>query len=602
MYVPKTISIIFLRDEKELGEYFRSYLRMRQPDVLVAWNGWDFDFNILEEKYSRIFTGFGLFDMMFGYSMFHHAKYGELESKALDYCAKSVVGHGKVGLTGHRPYDTYKTAMPWFAFYNLSDALLMFEMERKVHVVNHYMYLATLTGVDIKDVPRETKIVESTIFQMLRGTKLVLPSKSEHRVAKEKVGGGKVENPATGLMEYVIYIDLKGEYPSIMRTFNLSPEMVVQEKEVPNVPVYTLPPRDLKIKSKPKGLVPQILTTFATERDLMKKEMKKHLPETPEYDAIFERQEAFKFLMNSFTGVMGNAGFRLYNPGIIDTVTGTGRAHIAWIKDIVENKIGLKVLYADTDSNFILSGKTTLDEAVKVGQDMVKQLNASFDDFVKQYGCTEHVFSISLKKVFGKWFQAGAKKRWTGRVIWEDGVNLIEKKADYDETKGYETRRSSSPDYTRWIQKEMFNLLFTKGTDAIVEFLTEQYKILAGGKIKVEDLGIPIGLNQEEYEKSKPIHVRAAEYSRKYLGKEIHTGDKIKYYYVKNIKGCPETNVFALLREESVPLDLVTIDLDEHIRRCFTQPLEPILEGLGLDIKKIMGIKEVKVRTLMEFE
>jgi DNA polymerase elongation subunit (family B) len=601
-FVPKSISIVFLQSEKHLLDYFRNYLRLRQPDILVAWNGWDFDFDIIEGKASGIFTGTGIFDMMFGYAMFYRAKYGELESKSLDYCSKNLIGHGKVGLTGHRPYQTYRESMPWFLYYNLSDVLLMVEMERKVHVVNHYMYLSCLTGVGIRDTPREVKIVESTIFQMLRGKKIVLPSK--HNVGeKEKVGGGKVENPSTGLIDYVLYVDLKGEYPSIMRSFNMSPDTLVRDGEVVTVPVYTVPPNGLRIKSKPFGIVPQILTLFASERDAMKKEMKKYMPETPEYDAIFERQEAFKFLMNSFTGVMGNEFFRLYNPDIINAVTGTGRAHLAWIRTIVEDKCGLKVLYADTDGTFISSGKTSIDEAVEVGKNMVTIINKSFDGFVQQYGATEHVFSIALKKVYGRWFQSGKKKRWTGLSVWEDGVNLVEKKGDYIETKGYDVRRSSSPDYTRWLQKETFNLLFNKGLEPAVAFLTAQYQEIIAGHVKIEDLGIPIGINQAEY-KNNAIHARAVKYSNENLDKAIIVGDKIKYYFLHGVKDKPATDVAALMREEKVP-DTFLINLDEHIRRCFTQPMEPILDGLGVPIEVVMGKSapvKYSTKSIFDFE
>jgi DNA polymerase elongation subunit (family B) len=603
-FVPKNISIAFMRNENELLDYFKNYLQLRQPDVLVAWNGWEFDFNILEEKKSALFTGIGLFDMMFGYAMFYRAKYGELESKGLDYCAKQVLGHGKVGLTGQRPQQTYRDSMPWFIFYNLSDVLLMVEMERKVHVVNHYMYLACLTGIDIRDSPSEVKIVESTIFQMLRGKKIILPSKAE-KVEKEKVGGGKVAEPSTGLMDYVTYIDLKGEYPAIMRTFNLSPETLVREGEEVKVPVYTVPPNDIKVKSEPIGIVPQILTLFTSERDAMKREMKKYMPETPEYNAIFERQEAFKFLMNSFTGVMGNEYFRLYNPDIINAVTGTGRAHLLWIRGIVENKCKLKVLYADTDGTFISTDAKTLEDAIKIGKDMNKIVNESFDDFVNQYGVKSHVFSIAFKKVYGKWFQSAKKKKWTGLVVWEDGMNLIEKNATYIETKGYATRRSDNSDWTRWLQKELFNLLFNKGLDEAVAFLKAQYKELSEGKVKIEDLGIPIGLNKEEYA-NNAIQKRAADYSRENLGKDINVGDKIKYYFVEEVKGFPPTDVVALLREEKVP-DIFKIKLFEHIRRCFVLPIEPILEGLGVPMSTVTGGavvgKEVgKTRSVFEFE
>jgi hypothetical protein len=150
---------------------------------------------------------------------------------------------------------------------------------------------------------------------------------------------------------------------------------------------------------------------------------------------------------------------------------------------------------------------------------------------------------------------------------------------------GFDAKRTSTPDWARRVQKELRWRMLTEDKAVVEKWLRDCYVELQTGKVPIEDVGIPIRMNQNQY-KGNPIHYRAVMYSNQHLDKRIGAGDKIKYYYVRSVKGKPATDVVAFDVDEKVPPE-VDVNIDEHVRRCFILPLGPILECVGIDIKKI---------------
>ena len=63
--------------------------------------------------------------------------------------------------------------------------------------------------------------------------------------------------------------------------------------------------------------------------------------------------------MNSFYGVLGTPGCRFFDPVLANAITSFGKELLLWTRDAIERR-GLPVLYGDTDSLFVLSGRDPL--------------------------------------------------------------------------------------------------------------------------------------------------------------------------------------------------------------------------------------------------
>ena len=591
------VKVIVCNSEYDLLTKFKSYLAgPHAPDILVAWNGWEYDFPYIEARMKAnkmmMPKGFTCFDMMWGYGVLYRTQHGELESRALQSCASKELGIGKLDL-GKPIFEAYRNDVALFMAYNVIDVVLMLEMEKKINIIRHYQTLSEVAGVSLDDVNMETRMVESMMFYMLRGKRIILPSISGKMKGSEyKSKGAEVLEPSNGIFKNVAVFDLKGEYPNIMRSFNLSPETLVENPK-PGGDYYTMPIAGIRTLKTPRGLIPQILDNMMAMRDAMKAEMAKYPKGSPDYDNFYRRQEAFKWVMNSVAGVLGNEHFRLADRRMFNNVTGTARLHLQWIAEKAK-VMGYKVLYGDTDSCMIEMPDEKREDIIRKAQDINVTLNGTFAEFIKQFNAKASTLKVDFKKLYSKWFQGGKKKRYAGVTVW-DGGKFVDPQI---EITGFDAKRCSTPIWTRTIQKELLWTVLTEEPEKVEKYIRAKFNELKSGKVPPEEIGIPVGIGQDEYT-NNAIQSRAIMYSNANLGKDFGKGSKIRYYYVKGVKGKPTTDVMAIDVDDKFPSDIVTIDMQEHIRRCFELPLGPILNAIGLKVSDIMGA--TSTTSLMDF-
>src|SRR6185369_12982973 len=94
-----------------------------------------------------------------------------------------------------------------------------------------------------------------------------------------------------GLYENVLVFDFKSLYPSIIRTFNLDPLTHVRGPQPDAAMVRA--PNGAVFRRDVAGIIPELLTTLAAERELAKRA------------GASVKANAVKILMNSFYGVLG---------------------------------------------------------------------------------------------------------------------------------------------------------------------------------------------------------------------------------------------------------------------------------------------------------
>jgi len=573
------VEIKYCSMEKDIYAELYNYITQNIPDIASGWNVIEFDIAYLKARAEKMKYEFYNLesiihnDLMVRYERLHE---GSLVSKKLDYCAFKVLGEKKVVRSYESTTDSWWNAIEEFMFYNLKDVWLTVKIDEKVGITKFFNYLAATAGCDYDNTLYATGLIDALLFHFLHG-EVVLYSKKNLKGEKEKFEGGFVHDPVSGIFDNVVLMDLTAEYPNIIRALNLSPETITKSPGYPN-DYYKLP-FDCYSKKTPIGIIPRLLTVMIEERNKIKKEMQKYPEGSKEREILNFKQRVVKELNNSMYGVMAHAGFRLYTPEMSAIVTSIGRDNIRWVKKILQEN-GYTALYADTDSCFSTHNTITdIKQLAESANLMLDIINKSFGEFLLQYGYTGESYDLQIKceKIFKRWFQSGTKKRYAGLVVYEDGKEIPE----FTYIRGFDVRRSSSPPYGRAIQEVGINIMLHKGKEEFLEMVKTEEAKWAAKSIDPKTIGIPCGINQPlaKY-KSHPIHITAALYSNRHLGKNFKYGDKPIYYYVNH----PQTHVIALDWDEAFPADYV-IDWENMKRRCLDMPLNPLMEALGLATK-----------------
>jgi len=246
-----------------------------------------------------------------------------------------------------------------------------------------------------------------------------------------------------------------------------------------------------------------------------------------------------------------------------ESITYVGRKILEWTRAVMEHE-GYNVVYGDTDSVFV-EGVKNHTEAL----DLLDTINESYDDFVSQYGLETHQFKIELEYIADRAFFVSVKKRYALRV---DGEIKIT---------GFEARRSSTPRFGREVQKGLLRMLLD-GAQAgdIKRYLNECRRKVR--TLPLEEIGLPASVNKpmSEY-KNLPQHIRAVKWSNEHLGREFGHGSKVILLFIERLPHTyrEETNVIALEMGDELPRG-ITLDYDEHIKRCVDNVTRGIVDDL----------------------
>lgn len=177
----------------------------------------------------------------------------------------------------------------------------------------------------------------------------IAPNKAE--VREESIyEGALVLEPQKGLFEDVVYLDFGAMYPTIMITYNISPDTYVPPyMDVSEDNVYVAPEVGHRFLKKPDGFYRHILRNLIQRRKEIKTKMKKYPKGSKEYKVLNIQQLALKTLANSFYGYTGWRGARWYKRECAEATTAWGRYFIRLVKEKAES-YGIKVLYGDSVS------------------------------------------------------------------------------------------------------------------------------------------------------------------------------------------------------------------------------------------------------------
>ena len=575
-------TIRMFANEKELFEGFASYLREKDPDILSGWNFLEFDLPYLLKRMEALgmdpaslarlggqternaIRGRAVFDLLQAYRKMHAT---QRESYRLDAVAEAEVGETKVRYTGTIS-DLWKRDPCLLVEYNFKDVELCVAINEKNRIIEFYREIARYVGCPLDRTLNSSSVIDIFVLRKAHGH-YVLPSKGF--AASEEFEGATVFEPSRGVRENVVVLDLASLYPMAMMTINASPETKDPAGELKA-------PNGIRFRKAPDGLTRSILSDLLREREEKKRDRNRYPFGSDEYVIYDIQQNVLKVIMNTYYGVSGYTRFRLYDREIGAAITSVGRAIIEHTRRVIE-EMGYHVIYGDTDSCMVLIPPGSVENTIERAREIEHEVNASYSRFARQeLNADTHSFSIKFEKIYQRFFQAGKKKRYAGRLVWKEG-----KTVDEIDVVGFEIRRSDYPQITKTVQKRVMEMiLHGEQYEAIKTYLGEVIKSYRAGRYTLDEIGIPGGIGKDllDYQ-TDDAHIRGAKYANEHLGMEFAKGSKPKRVYIRNVtEKYRKTDVLCFEYGDQVPSEF-QVDWELMLQKTLQQPISRIIEALG---------------------
>jgi len=399
-----TYDVNLVNTEHELLQCIENKIKEDKPQILTSWNAW-FDFNYIINraklmKYDDITlspigirgyissmtglyepVGADVLDSLEGYA---GTVRGTLKSNKLGYVGLLELGLNKVEYEGEL-YELYDEDLETFTGYNNFDVVIFKEIDIKRQIMNQKMMYRMVTGCSTRSIDSTIRSSDTVSIEYARRQNLVIRN---HTRMLDKTGeyiGAINAARKIGVHYLVADLDQTSQYPSMMRTFNISPNTLVLKIDAPNDVLYkfihekkisekdanmivnvTVKPlvwfggKELGIKMQYKlgdilnevislgfiltltgavfknhkqeiGFYYTLLTDFKNKRDETKALMKK-AHKAGNYilkDNYNNEQLTWKVLQNALYGATGTDSFRFFHIAIAATITTQARNEIS---------------------------------------------------------------------------------------------------------------------------------------------------------------------------------------------------------------------------------------------------------------------------------
>ena len=516
-------------DERKMIEGFSAYILESDPDVITGYNIDGFDIPQIEQRSKDLGLGplrWGRFPAEIDqYNRFWRAQGRVIidawwavkrvlrpKQETLNAVAKQLLNEEKHDVDPKKMDEEWEADRERVMEYCTQDAMLALRVLEKVAILNRSMDLAAVSKLPLDDVVNgsTSQLVDSILIREADRRGVAVPMTSRSSGESRPIEGGYVHEMEPGLYHWVLTLDFRSMYPSMIIANNicfttLSPDGTIAS------------PTGARFLSKDKreGLLPKILVSLMEERAATKKAM--NAAQTPdERDYYNGLQEAIKILMNSFYGVLASSFYRFTNPKIGASITAFSREAT---KDLIRKLEGeeLKVIYSDTDSVFFLSPHQELDATIALGRETAERFS-------------KEGMVLEFEKVMEPFFSHGKKKRYVGRMIWPREELIV---------RGYEMRRTDSFDLQSETLQAVFERILADDMDGAVAHTRGVIDDLLAGKVNPAKLVISRSVRDESQYKAsdRMVNVRVAR-MLKDMGYEVMPGMKVSWI-VTNGKASP---------------------------------------------------------------
>jgi len=502
------------------------------------------------------------------------------DSYSLDSVANELLGHKKHNVNldelAHI-WDNEPDKLEDFCEYNLHDAHLTLNLCTKL--LPDVIEFTKIVGLPTFDVIRMSfsKLVENYILKRAMNFNVIAPNKPtqdeiSHRM-EEQIQGAFVYEPIPGLYDNIIVFDFRSLYPTVITAHNIGPESFrcdccKDKDKVPEREKYWF-------CQKEKIFIPSVLERLILRRIDLKKLIKEQKEKGENIKVLEARSYALKILANSFYGYLGFYAARWYCLECAASTTAYARNYIKETIQKAEMK-GFQVIYADTDSCFLLLGDQIIDQAMafmnEINFDLPGYMELEFEGHFKRG------LFVGIKGT-----DRGAKKKY---ALINDNNKL--------KITGFETVRRNWSKLAKEVQQEVLQLVLSDKKEEALSFVKKTIDDLKSMKIDINKLIIKTQITRKlsQYSSIGPHVLVAKKLEEK--GEKIFPGMVIEYIISKGS---------GLVRERAKPvIDVKSgeYDVDYYLNKQLLPAVSSIFAVLGFSEEEILGeSKQVGLRSFM---
>jgi DNA polymerase elongation subunit (family B) len=485
-------------------------------------------------------------DMMDAFKKWYKAE-GELEKYDLKSVASKFADFTYTDYGAHIDKMFNNNEWEEFLQYCRNDVIALMKIDDKLKLFDFYEHLRMKTGVKLEDTMKNSKMIESLLFHF--PNMKPMPTR-RYDIKSESYSGALVITPEVGLHSNVGVFDLAALYPTIIRAFEVSPDV---DKVIPIVIVELMEEREKLRELKKKGLA---------DESTKKKEV------------------VVKFLVNSFYGVLGWPMFRLYKPEMALFITSTGQEINRFLQKCALES-GHPAVYGDTDSVFL---KGIPDE--QVGFEMQDYLNARLVEWANEHQAKVAPtlkFEKLYRKILFKQDASGkgaAKKRYAGHLISKDGEPCS--KLSYT---GIELKRSDQAEITRTVLQDFLTLLLLHDDEeGACKVVKQAVKAVREGNIDCYSISIPRGVRNLQGNDPWSRGVRRAD---EILNLKFPPGVKPRLIYTKGEYS--EICIDDTITDDVLISHNIQIDYKVMQQKVIEGKLRSFVESIGRDWDKTVN-------------
>lgn len=390
------------------------------------------------------------------------------------------------------------------------------------------------------------------------------------------------------MYSWIVTLDLTSLYPSIIMSFNLSPEKAFKPASLSIKDIERLIDMDIDLtwiknrdvamlangatfKRDSQGILPELVADmFASRKDFKKRMLKatneleelkrnkasqEQIKEKEAEEATYAaKQQAYKISLNSLYGATANPYFRYNSRDISEGITMTGQLIIRFISkrlnvrlnSLFKTKDVDYVIFNDTDSaglnleylvNNVFSDQSDKQKIVDFLDNFVNTyinptLVEEFNNLTNYLNAFENKLSMGREVIADKGIWRG-KKNYVLQMYDKEGIRYTEPKL---KMMGIETAKSSTPNIVRGSLERAIKILLN-GSEEQLQIYVKQFK-QEFFNADDQDIAFPRGVSDIDKwvnsnmtpKKGTPIHVRGCIVYNNLL-KTIKSGE---YQYIKN--------------------------------------------------------------------
>ncbi|GIY56481.1 DNA polymerase alpha catalytic subunit [Caerostris darwini] len=405
--------------------------------------------------------------------------------------------------------------------------------------------------------------------------------------------GGLVLEPKKGFYDkFILLMDFNSLYPSIIQEYNIcftTIPRIPAANEEEEVEVAVPDP------GSETGILPAEIRKLVESRKQVKQMMKGSDVTKDKYAQYDIRQRALKLTANSMYGCLGFTHSRFYAKPLAALITRKGREILLKTKELVE-KMGLDVIYGDTDSIMINTNQMELDEVMQLGNKVKAEINKLY-----------RLLEIDIDGVYKPMLLLKKKKYAALSLTTLPNGQVVSK----EEIKGLDIVRRDwsqlAKDAGQYIIQE---ILSNKSKDEIVDnihsHLISLGEAVTQGKKPLTDYVIykQLTKNPEDYANEKNLpHVLVALRTNAKGGKKLKMGDTVGYIICLDGSDLPVTQR-AYHPDELKSNEALKIDVSYYL----TQQIHPVISRLcapieGADaamIAKLLGLDASKYQSMIK--